>query len=394
MLLANLRERLFRMLPLLLLLTILLALVLFAVTSILPAWNTYDALQKDLVASEGAAGTHVADLEARNDITVVQRQLNLAQARLDDLGKDFLTDNEAEAILDRLYSRAYARGVRILSMQAQPPQVIDETSPFALNVFQLQVEGPAANLIDFLAHVREALLPSVQIENINTVQNRLETVMTMNVIMYTSRYAPGNALEDLDEIVASEFTSTPSPSPTLSPTPSSTPTSTLTPTRTPTPTATPTLTLTPTATITPTPSPTDVIPTATETSTPEPTAVDSAQVPEATTVQVPGAGDQVACDASMPSRFTVGAVAVVDFNGPGALRVFSVNFPQERTQTALLYDNDRVRLEDGSICILTNGLPVHFWRIRSLDAAEIVGWVGEGTSSEPWLCPENRPECA
>jgi len=387
------------MLPLLLLLMILLALILFAVTSILPAWSAYDSLQTDLQNSESAAATHIADQEALNDITVVRRQLQLAQENLNDLSGTFLTENEAEDVLDRLYSRAYARGVRILSMQAQPPQIIDETSPFAVNVYQLQVEGPAANLIDFLAHVREALLPSIQIENINTVQNNLETIMTMNVIMYTSPYAPGTVLENLDASVASEFTNTPTPSPTLTATASRTPTATLTPTVTQTATLTPTATPMPTETITPSPAPTltptNLLPTATEIRTAEATFVGVTPAPQTTdSSSTVGDGDQVTCDDTLPSRFTVGDVAVVDFNDIGALRVFSVNFPEERTQTALLYDNDRVRLEDGSICILSNGLPLHFWRVRTLDAAEIVGWVGEGAPDEPWLCPANQPECA
>lgn len=372
--LSSLRERLMRLLPLLIILMAVMGMVLFAVRAVLPAWRDFDALSTVVATQEMAVGTMIAAQNDNDNLAILEHQISSVQENLQAASNVFLTEAEAEQVLNRLYGYAYSRGVRIVNLQAQQPvQPVQPTGPratpivittaYETTIMQLQVVGAVANLIDFVAHVREASLPSVNIETMNVVRTGDQATLTMVLLLYTSPYASGEVLSQI-------------PSPGPSPTPTDTPTPTLTPTETPivptetpfTPSATPTET--PTLTLTPSETPDEPTPMPTFTAQPSPT-----------TVECPGAP---------PTLFSPGDTAVVDFNGLGALRVFSDpngNVLSTRTQA---YDNHVLEIVAGPVCVNNT----YYWYIRNLSQNNALGWVAEAQGGERWLCPQTDPECA
>jgi Tfp pilus assembly protein PilO len=350
--LSSLGERLLRLLPLLIILMAIMGLTLFAIRSVLPAWRDYEALATAVATQELVVETLIAAQNDNDNLAILERQISSVEEDLQAASSIFLTEAEAEEVLNRLYGYAYSRGVRIVNLQAQPPATA-VAAPYDTTIMQLQVNGGVANLIDFIAHVREASLPSVNIETMNVVRSGDQATLTMVLLLYTSPYASGETLSQI-------------PSPGPSPTPTEPPTPTLTPTETPV-----TLEPMPTYTTTATLGPTKIPPTLTPSLTPTP-------VP--TSVECPGAP---------ATLFTPGDTAIVDFNELGALRVFSDpngNVLSTRTQA---YDNHVLEIVAGPVCVNNS----YYWYVRNLSQDNALGWVAEAQGSERWLCPENNPEC-
>jgi hypothetical protein len=85
--------------------------------------------------------------------------------------------------------------------------------------------------------------------------------------------------------------------------------------------------------------------------------------------------------------FTVGDVAVVDFNSPGSLRLLQ-SYDSERIVTvALAYDNTRLTLLEGPICYADKW----YWRVRH--PGGLTGWAAESSPEFRWMCPSSEPEC-
>ena len=366
--LASLRERLMRLLPLLIILMAVMGMVLFAVRAVLPAWQDYDAFATGVATHEIAVGTMIAAQSDNDNLVILEHQISSVEENLQAASSVFLTEAEAEQVLNRLYGYAYSRGVRIVNLQAQQPvqptgrqsTPVAVTTAYETTIMQLQVVGAVANLIDFVAHVREASLPGVDIETMNVVRTGDQSTLTMVLLLYTSPYASGEVLNQI-------------PSPGPSPTPTDTSTMTPTPTETP---------LAPTETsITLEPTPTDTAP-----PTLEPTEIPPTTTPSQTGMPAPTA---VECPGAPPTRFIPGDIAIVDFNELGALRVFSDpngNVLNTRTQA---YDNQVLEIVAGPVC--TNN--TYYWYVRNLSQNNALGWVAEAQGDERWLCPENDPEC-
>ncbi|MDX2137654.1 MAG: hypothetical protein SF123_06130 [Chloroflexota bacterium] len=360
--LASLGARLLRLLPVFVIMVSVMGMALFFMRSVLPSWREYEAVATSVAAGQNERATQVAALNDNDNLLILERQINSVQEDLQLASSSFLTEAEAEQVLNRLYGYAYSRGVRIVNLQAQQSARPTETAadtPYDTTIMQIQVSGGVANLIDFVAYVQEASLPSVSIETMNVARAEDRTAtLTMVLLLYTSPYASGNALSQIEP---------PAPTPTLtetlaqSPTPTPTQVATLAATLTPSPTSTAvraTPTLEPTATLTPSLTPTSV-----ETA--------------------------VACPGAPPTLFTVGDIAVVDFNEIGALRVFSDpsgNVLSTRTQA---YDNHRLEILAGPVCVNN----AFYWYVRNLSQDDALGWVAEARDSERWLCPEDIPEC-
>jgi hypothetical protein len=279
----------------------------------------------------------------------------------------FLTKQEAEQVLDRLYAYAYSRGVRVTNLQAQPVQQTDPSVPYETAVYQLEVSGGVANLLDFVSRFQEASLPSVNIISMTVAPSNDQTVLTMGLLIYTSPFASGRALDQF-----------PTPLPTL--VPSATPTFTVTPspTMTPSPTVPTEVVIIPTNTQTPIPpTPTEIPPTATPTIT---------LTPSLTPTPLP---TRVDCPGAPASEFKEGDIAIVHFNGLGALRLLSdpnATVLSTRTQA---YDNDRLEIIAGPVC----GTEKIYWYVRNTTRGNALGWAAEGEESERYMCPEANPEC-
>ncbi len=220
---ASLRSTLFRWLPIFLLMLVVLGLTVFAARTVLPSYQNYATLSASIGTQQVLVGTQLAAQDGDNNLLILQSQIDKANEALTAAGEQFLTDAEADEVLNRLYRYAYARGVRVANLQAQQPAAGTSAPlipPYEIRQYQLQVGGGVANLIDFLAYFQDASLPSVNIANMDVTQNGDQALLTMNLLMYTSPYASGHALD-------------PMPTP-LPPTPTDLPTATPLPTIPPT----------------------------------------------------------------------------------------------------------------------------------------------------------------
>ena len=366
--LASLRDRLLRLLPILIILMTIFGLVLYSVRFLLPEWQTYEVLSSGVSTQQAAIETQVAAQDNSDSLVILQSQVERVQTQLHENSTIFLTRAEADEVLNRLYSYAYARGVRVIQLQSQSSSQgtpTSEASAYETMVLQLQVNGPVANLMDFIAHIREASLLGVSIGTIGVNRAEGETSLTMTVYIYTSPYASGSVLNQL-----------PSPTPTLPATPD-------------TPTPTPTLTSTPTATPSPTYTATIIPPTltATYTETLPPTATtEGTQAPTLTPLPTE---PMVECPGAPTSIFRIGDMAVVDFNEMGALRVLADPNGSVMATRTQAYDNDQLEIIAGPVCVNNN----YYWYIRNLSGNDTLGWVAEATVDQRFLCPADNPEC-
>lgn len=363
----SLRARLFQWLPIFLIIMILMGIILFGVRTVLPRVQSYDALANQVEAQRATVGTLIAAQNDNDNIVILNRQISGLQEAMDEASSVFLTKRESEQVLDRLYAYAYSRGVRVTNLQAQQPaqQRAQTDTPYETSLYQLQVTGGVANLIDFVARFQEASLPSVNIVSMAITRSNDQALLTMGLLIYTSPYASGGALDQF-----------PTPLPTL--VPSATATFTLTPSPT----------LTPTATASPTNIPEVVIPTATET----PTEIPPSSTPTVTltpSLTPTPAPTRVDCPGAPASIFNEGDIAIVHFNELGALRLLSdpnATVLSTRTQA---YDNDRLEIIAGPVC----GSGKLYWYVRNTTRGNALGWAAEAEGSDRYMCPEANQEC-
>ncbi len=373
----SLRSTLFRWLPIFLLMLVVLGLTIYAARTVLPSWQTYSTLAAGIGTQQVLVGTQLAAQDGGDNLIILQSQIDRINEALNAAGEQFLTNGEADEVLNRLYRYAYARGVRVVNLQAQQPASATSTAPtrpYEIRQYQLQVGGGVANLIDFLAYFQDASLPSVNIVNMDVTQNADQALLTMNLVMYTSPYASGHALDPMP----TPLPPTPTDPPTATPLPTLPPTETpvevavvdtpVPPTETPPPSATMTASVTPSPTLPPS-----------ATLQPTPTRPPSA-TPVATVIP---------CEGAQPTLFQPGDVAIVDFNGLGALRVLADpngSIVSTRTQA---YDNQSLEIIAGPVC----ANHMYYWYIRNLSQNNALGWVAEGQGDQRFLCPEDDPEC-
>lgn len=366
--LASLRDRLFRLLPILIIVMTIFGIALFAIRTLIPDLTAYNALSEIVLTQQSAIATQVAERDDSDNILILQRQAELMQEQMRESSAIFLTRAESEQVLNRIYDYAYSRGVRVINLQSQQPDPAVQSPgspPYETTVLQLQVTGGVANLIDFIAHIREATLPGVSIQSVNVNRTEGETSLTMTIFIYTSPFASGEVLNSL-----------PTSTPTLEPTPS-----TATPTETPS--------VTPTVTRTPTPTATLVPPTATATFTP---TLSLTMTPEGTiapTVTPSPTEPIIECPGAPESLFRVGDVAVVDFNGLGALRVMSDPNGSVNATRTQAYDNQQLEIIAGPVCARST----YYWYIRNTSLDNTLGWVAEAITEQRFLCPVSNPEC-
>ncbi len=241
--------------PIILAVLFLLGAILVGVVMILPAWNDYDDLNSQQSTLDAVAQR--ASQPAEDMSVILESRVSTANARLNEVSGVFLSGEQVDQILNRLFAYAEESGVEIVDLQSQAPTAEAETDIYEVNAYQLQVIGPVDYLVNFTTRIQEAAAPSVVIGNFSIDQepNAPYQTLTIALQLFTSSRSNGEVLASLPA----------RPSPTRIPA-TFTPTITLTPTATITPTATVTATLPPL--ITPTLPPT-ATPTLESTATPE-----------------------------------------------------------------------------------------------------------------------------
>ncbi len=370
----------FTLLKVMLLLSVLAGNVAMFVTSVLPYWNSYQAIAVELEAVQTAIIERDAliDQSVSDDLIVAEAQAQNAAVERAQAAAMFLTQEQADSLLDAMYEIAARTSTTITNVQAQQPAQSPDITLYEVSTLAVRVEGPFRYLLYFVSLFRQAAAPSVAIRDLNIQGEEADAALTMTLYIYQSEFATGQAF---DPIAYTPPTLEPTPT-LLLPTWTSIPTATITPTTTATftPTLTPTLTATSSATYTVT-----LEPTATDTPTlaPTETALTSAPNVALPTVAI--------CEGAPPIRLTAGITAIVDFNNPGALRVMSWITEGAADTLVQAYDNDQVQILAGPECGQWQGQPVWYWYV---DFQGIRGWAAEGTFAERWLCPTESPECS
>jgi predicted secreted protein len=346
-------------LRLLLLLLVAVGNVFFCVTSVLPQWQSYQQLDQSVAEQREAVQTRDLALSNEDSNSIIRERIASAEEQRLEAASSFLTDQQAETILNNLYSYADESSVLITRMQAQDT-IKGEADVYEQRSYAFQVEGAMRYLMHFIAYFREANAASVRIISMNLQGKEEFATLTMTVMVYESKFAGGDALEAAMEFQPPTIMPTPTPTETFTPTPTVTITSTLWPTSdlyTPTPIGTP-------------PAPLDA-------PTPIPT-IDAVITGE------------TECPGAPPTTFKPGDTVVVDFNELGALRLLTW-ITGGATDTLLqAYDNERLLLLTGPVCGQWLGADTWYWYVES---NRVRGWAAEGTATDRWLCPANLPEC-
>lgn len=387
--LSSLVERFIELAPTLLIGLLLSGIVIYGVTQVVPQVRTNEALSTQIaaVSAEVSARQTAEAEEARAVVANLEGQLARIGDSLKVAANSFWKERQVDSILDRLYGYAHAAGVELTQLQAQVngqanegrsarAEAVNVGAGYGVHVLRLQVNGATPRLMNFMARIREAAIPTISFSNVafssrGSGQGEGAS-LTFDVLVYISPHASGDVeltLPDLNTPTPVPPTLTPSPTP--SPVP---PLPTLMPTTTPLPTTTAMPSFTPMPTLT-------LHPTATAT-VPSPTPQVDVTMPPAAAV----------CPGAAPSLFTAGDTVVVDFNGVGALRIMSWIGDNGASTLTQVYDNDRLKLLAGPTCGTWEGAPVWYWYVES-ERQKIRGWAGEGSPTERWMCPLDTPEC-
>ncbi|MBI5033780.1 MAG: LysM peptidoglycan-binding domain-containing protein [Chloroflexi bacterium] len=213
--------------------------VYFFTSTIEPSLRNRDKVMTQLAdARKSLADTRrVADLSPID----FQRQLSTTQSTLATYRSAFLTEQQASQIPAGLYQEANAAQVQITDLQTQIVTTQTVSSPYIVSTIRLQAQGDSYRLVDFAAHMKELALKGIVVNNVNMVQDKNTSRLTMDLTLYTSPVVPG------DLRTAARVTPTPTLEPTAIPTvappppPIVEPTRPLLPTSTPAPSATPTV---------------------------------------------------------------------------------------------------------------------------------------------------------
>ncbi len=367
------RRSLRRLLPVLLIALILSGMLLFVLLVVMPTWREYEALTAEIADLHDQIEQQTA---ASADPEIMQARIDNARETLQTSADTFVTEAQADTMLESLYGYAGSSSVMIVSLQAQQ---LSEETPEAYNVraFRLEVGGNMPQLLQFVTSIREATIPAVQISSLSVSGDIMGYTLTMDMVVYTSPFASGSVTE------------------VLAPAPSR-PAIVMN-------TSTPAAPFAATADPLATPAAGAVLPTGVPTLAPaQPAAFATATAisAQSSSTRVPvtplAGGTNVinACPGAPPTLFSPGDVVVVDFNMDTRLNILSgVRAPQGNAVRVLTQapDNAVLTLIDGPVCGNWRGMSLWYWYA---DYGGMTGWVGEGTVLMRWLCPADNPECA
>jgi hypothetical protein len=211
------------LLPLLLVCMIMLGLVMFAVVNIVPPWKAYQELQAESDAGNQAIQTQVAQADASADIAILKHRLETTQTDLAKNADLFMSSEQADAILQKLYAYAKDSNVEIATLQTQhsldsnpqsapptavpkppkgaTPQPIQIISAYSVRALRITANGVVADLIHFMTRIREISVAGIAINNLTIKNTDAGAILMMDILIYTSSLSDGKAYENLPEVV-------------------------------------------------------------------------------------------------------------------------------------------------------------------------------------------------
>ncbi|HVO69309.1 MAG TPA: hypothetical protein VMT24_04640 [Aggregatilineaceae bacterium] len=267
----DLRVRMVAILPMALIVLLVLGNVALGIALILPQWRTHSDLAAQIDLRQEALDA--ARKSQEGNVEVVQLQLKRAQSELAKAALPFLSSAEADRILSNLYGYASSMGVEVTDLQLQPPPEADTGDTYDMRTFRLQIEGGIPQIVGFMTLFQEASVPGVMLDNLTLTKGESGGTLTMDMLLYTSPYAPGNVLDSLPEAIRPAPMPTPQPTPTLLP------------------------------------------PTATATTAPSPTPLPPTPLPPTPTVSGPVAGLGTFDDTNQALRYVAGSWETIDSYG-------------------------------------------------------------------------------
>jgi len=215
-------QRIFRLLPILMIGMLIMGMVLFAATSIFPRWREYQSIYNDLQSAQQSIDAQ-ASARADENLAILQSQIDSVQNSLAEAASAFMTSEQAEGLLDQFYTYAQLSGVQITSLQAQqsavsasdnsnqstgkkpdsdqPDSTVALDAAFDVQAFRLRVDGNVSGLMTFVARLREASVPGILVTNLDLRSGIDQNTLMMDVLIYSSPFASGETYLNLPEVV-------------------------------------------------------------------------------------------------------------------------------------------------------------------------------------------------
>jgi hypothetical protein len=209
-------QRIIRLVPLLMIGLLIMGMVMFAVTSVVPRWREYQSINSDLeVAKQTIAGLSAGS--ADDVVTILQHRIDTSRDGLTEAASVFMTAEQADTILDNLYAYAQHSGVQITNLQAQQSSSPTTStsgksqepgvdlgavvaSTFKVQAFRLRVDGGVPGLMAFVARIREASVPGVIITNLDMRGGAEQDTLMLDVLIYSSPFSTGETYLNLPEV--------------------------------------------------------------------------------------------------------------------------------------------------------------------------------------------------
>ncbi len=186
------RRNLYVLLAGALVIVILLIHLIYFTTTMDPGLRARSELDAALAtARQDLANARQVEVETPDSLT---DQINAAQASLLSSLKIFLTDSQVSQIINSLYQHAGSSAVTIVDLQTQPSPDTSGQNVYQATAVRLQVQGRARQLVEFVSRLREASATGFVINGMNIARGDVVDVLTLDVTLYSSRFATGEAL--------------------------------------------------------------------------------------------------------------------------------------------------------------------------------------------------------
>ncbi len=207
-------QRIIRLIPILMIGLLIMGIVLFIVTSVVPHLRQYETLNQQVSDAQTAIAP-TPDSGSNDNLVILQQQLDSAQTDLKKAASIFMSPDQAEQIITTMYGYAKDSGVQITTLQAQQPAAGNTNSgasqanqtpvpasvdPYHTLAFRLQVDGTIPQLLGFITHIREAQVAGMIITNVNLNDSAGQESLTMDLLTYSSPFSAGEAYLNLPTI--------------------------------------------------------------------------------------------------------------------------------------------------------------------------------------------------
>jgi tetratricopeptide (TPR) repeat protein len=191
--LRNLRDNILgadrlSLLALVVVIVMVLANVLFAWKFVLPAWQDKREKASQLAAAQKELDEAIKVQQAGPD--ELRKQIEAAQAGLDDVANVFFSDSQAAEALNKLYQYAIESEVEIAGLETNPA-LEEEKDSYDVSKFRLQAEGTLPHLVDFMTRIEEAVFESFVISGVSITEGEEQHTLSIDIALYTSPLSSG-----------------------------------------------------------------------------------------------------------------------------------------------------------------------------------------------------------